>query len=74
MSKAETGKAVDFEAALKSLEEVVETMESKQLSLDESLAQFEKGIGLSKDCAKALDEAELKVKTIMQSMQKDDEL
>lgn len=67
-----SNKNIDFEDTLKSLEAIVENMESKQLSLDESLTQFEKGIALSKDCAQALDQAELKVKTIMQSIQAND--
>ena len=53
-----------FEAALNDLESIVEKMENQTLSLEESLQQFEQGIGLIKACQQALTEAEQKVKII----------
>lgn len=61
---------VNFEKSLKDLEDVVAAMENKQLTLDEALAQFEKGVTLSKSCQEALSKAELKIETITQSQQK----
>jgi exodeoxyribonuclease VII small subunit len=56
-----------FEQAFAQLEEIVERLESSDLSLDESVALFEKGQALAAQCAKLLDAAELKVKQLMPS-------
>ena len=53
-----------FEQAFAQLEEIVAKLESAELSLDESLALFERGQALSAQCAKLLDAAELKVKQL----------
>lgn len=55
----------DFEVALENLNEIVEAMEEGDLSLEESLKQFEAGIKLTRDCQKALKDAEQKVKILM---------
>ena len=54
-------KSVDFEAALEELEQLVTRMESGELPLEEALKQFERGITLTRDCQRALREAEQKV-------------
>ena len=59
---------LNFEGALNSLEQIVKTMESQQLSLEDSLKYFEQGVALSNLCAKKLSEAELKIKTISQNI------
>lgn len=65
MAKAKAkAKAVNFESALKELETLVQTMESGELSLEESLKAFELGMSLSKDCQQALADAELKVQQL----------
>lgn len=53
-----------FEAALDELETLVSKMESGQLSLDESLQQFERGITLVRGCQESLRTAELKIKEL----------
>jgi exodeoxyribonuclease VII small subunit len=53
-----------FEQAFAQLEEIVAKLESAELSLDESLALFERGQALAAHCAKLLDAAELKVKQL----------
>jgi len=58
---------VDFEASLKQLETIVAKMENETLSLDEALACFEQGVTLTKQCQKALQEAEQKVLKITQN-------
>ena len=58
--------SVPLEKALGELEELVEKMEQGDLSLEESLACFEKGIGLTRQCQQALQEAEQKVQILMQ--------
>ncbi|MBQ3022377.1 MAG: exodeoxyribonuclease VII small subunit [Clostridia bacterium] len=50
-----------FEEAMKELEETVNKLESEEVSLDEAMELFEKGVGLSKTCQKLLSEAQLKV-------------
>jgi len=52
---------MNFEEALLELEGIVEKLETGQLSLDESLQLFEKGIKLVKVCDKKLKSADLKV-------------
>lgn len=58
--------ASSFEKNLRSLETVVEQLESGELSLEESLAQFERGIVLARECQRALQEAEQKVQILTQ--------
>ena len=63
--------SVDLEKSMHELEQVVEQLESGDLSLDKSLKQFEKGIKLSRDCQTALTDAEQKVQMLMNSGLKD---
>lgn len=56
----------DFEAALEELEALVERMESGELSLDESLAAFERGIRLTRRCQQALTDAEQRVQALLE--------
>ncbi len=55
---------VDFEAALKELEGLVERMEEGDLSLEESLKTYERGIELSRACQKSLDAAEQRIEIL----------
>ena len=50
---------IDFEHSLKDLEAVVERMEAGELSLEESLKDFERGVALARNCQKALADAEV---------------
>ena len=63
MSKKKTTPA-SFEDSLSELEALVESMENGELSLEESLAAFERGIALSRDCQQALQAAEQKVEIL----------
>ena len=54
-----------FEKALEELEEIVKKMEEGNVSLEESLKAFEKGIKLSRFCADKLDKAERKVDILL---------
>lgn len=58
-------KAMDFEQQLASLEDLVESLESGDLSLEESLKSFEQGIKVARDCQAALKSAEQKVEVLM---------
>ncbi len=55
---------MDFEQKLKELEKLVEKLASGDLSLEDSLKSFERGLKLSKDCHKELDQAEQKAKQL----------
>jgi len=55
----------DFEQQLSELESLVEQMEKGDISLENSLVSFEKGIKLARSCQKSLQEAELKVKILL---------
>ena len=65
-TKNTDGEELKFESALEELESLVAQMESGNLSLDESLQAFERGIALTRRCSTALKEAELKVQTLTQ--------
>jgi exodeoxyribonuclease VII small subunit len=54
----------DFEASLDQLEQLVDTMEHGELSLEESLAAYERGVGLYRRCQTALEQAELRVRLL----------
>lgn len=55
----------DFERALGELEGLVARMEEGELSLDDSLSAFERGIALYRQCQQALDRADLKVRQLL---------
>lgn len=59
--------APNFEASIAQLESIVTSMESDDLSLEDALSAFEKGIKLTRDCQKALDSAEQKIQILTQS-------
>ncbi len=54
----------DFETSLAALETLVERMESGELTLEESLKEFEHGMALTRECQKLLDEAEQRVRVL----------
>lgn len=53
-----------FESALARLEEIVKLLESGDLSLEETLAHYEEGSRLVKECAGRLDQAEQRIKVL----------
>jgi exodeoxyribonuclease VII small subunit len=55
---------LDFETAMVELEELVAKIETGNLSLEDSLKEFEKGIKLSRICQSALKDAEQRVKIL----------
>ena len=52
------GKELNFEEALKQLEEVVNTLENQDISLDEAVKNYQKGLELSKRCYDIFQETE----------------
>ena len=65
MPKKRSSKQPDFETALEELESLVETMEKGDISLEESLKLFERGITLTRTSQQALKEAEQKVRILL---------
>ena len=63
--KPEAAKKPDFEHSLIRLEEIVQKLESANLSLDEAMKLFEEGVQLSRDCQKHLEQAEGKVEILL---------
>jgi exodeoxyribonuclease VII small subunit len=53
--------SLSYEEAVEELEQIVRSMESGQFALEKTLALFERGEQLAKQCADLLDKAELKV-------------
>lgn len=61
---------MDFEKKLGRLEQIVGSMEKGDLSLEDSLKIFEEGVKLSRECHMQLNEAEQKVKLLVQVNEK----
>jgi exodeoxyribonuclease VII small subunit len=61
-----------FEKSLKELEALVAKMEQGNLSLEESLRDFERGVQLTRACQQALKEAEQKVEILLKKTGQDD--
>ena len=53
-----------FEHSLDELEQLVEKMEQGEMSLEDSLAAYERGVGLYRRCQSALEQAELRVRLL----------
>jgi len=58
--------SLDFEQSLAELQALVERLENGELSLEDSLAAFEQGIALTRDCQGALAQAEQKVQVLLE--------
>lgn len=56
--------SVSYESALAEVESIVETLESGDLTLEEMLTHYEKGIGLLKVCQSRLEEASLRIEKL----------
>jgi exodeoxyribonuclease VII small subunit len=54
-----------FEQGLRKLEEIVNTLDEGQVSLDQALSLFKDGLNLSRELSKTLDDIERKVEIII---------
>ena len=54
----------DFEAAIAELESIVKKLEEGDLSLEQSLALYERGVQLSRFCHARLEEAERRIEVL----------
>lgn len=66
-----TDKLPNLETSLAEITQLIDTMEHGELSLEQSLTQFERGITLVKHCQKILEEAEQTVKILIQKNNKE---
>ena len=60
-----------IESRLSELEAILEELESGDLELDQALKKFEQGVKLSRECQKTLEDAEMKIKILMDNELKD---
>lgn len=58
------GQEMHFEQSISELEEIVRQLEKGELTLEDSLKQFEKGISLARKCQDVLQKAEQKIETL----------
>jgi len=63
----------DFERSLAELEAIVDKLEDGELSLDDSLRHFERGVQLTRVCQGALKQAEQKVEILLRRSGAEDE-
>ena len=61
---AGTTPVADFETSMQALEDLVGRMEAGEMTLEESLAAYERGVGLYRRCQSALEQAELRVRLL----------
>jgi exodeoxyribonuclease VII small subunit len=64
-NKKENQAVGDLDGSLQELESVVEQLESGDLSLEEALKQFERGVKLTRKCQATLKKAEQKVEILL---------
>ncbi len=67
----DASQAAQFEHSLDELEQLVEKMEQGEMTLDDSLAAYERGVGLYRRCQAALEQAELRVRLLADPDQPD---
>lgn len=67
-----TDSSPDFETAMTELEALVQRMESGELSLEDSLKEFERGVKLTRICQSSLKVAEQRVKLLTESGEETD--
>ncbi len=60
-SNRSTKKPIKFEQALEQLEQLIEQIETGQISLEDALKHYEKGMTLVKQCRQILAAAEKKI-------------
>ncbi|HNR89062.1 MAG TPA: exodeoxyribonuclease VII small subunit [Spirochaetota bacterium] len=65
--KKKASPALSFEKALEGLEEIARRLEDGELDLDESIAEFEKGVRLARICHEKLDAAEKKIEILQKA-------
>tara|TARA_Y100000590_G_C15695487_1_gene1004968 strand:- start:85 stop:360 length:276 start_codon:yes stop_codon:yes gene_type:complete len=57
-------KSLDFEEAMKKLNEIIQALENDEVKLSDAVERFELGSELAKHCKKLLDDAEIRINAI----------
>ncbi len=65
MAKKEEGK--NFEELMQNLESIVQELEKGDLNLDDSVAKFEEGMKISKECNKILEDSEKRISILLEN-------
>lgn len=65
MGNSETTNSHNFERSLEELETIIHKLEAGDLSLDQSLELFERGVTLSRACRQRLDAAERRIEILL---------
>jgi exodeoxyribonuclease VII small subunit len=65
-SASEAEEAMSFEEALVALEAVVDKLEDGELPLEQALAEFERGVALSRRCSEELDSADRRIEILVE--------
>lgn len=71
-SDKDDNQVAQFESSLDELEKLVARMEQGDMSLDDSLQSYERGIALYRNCQTALEQAQLRVKLLYDPASPDD--
>jgi exodeoxyribonuclease VII small subunit len=58
-----------FEQAVQALEHIIERIESGEIGLEQSIAEYERGVALIRRCREVLDRAEQRVEELTAQMQ-----
>lgn len=69
---SESSKKKNFEGTLDKLEKIVNELEGSEVSLDQSIKKFEKGIELYNECRDFLADAEQKIKVLTDSLKEEE--
>ncbi len=59
----------DFEKSINELEKIANMLENEQISLDEAIALFQKGVEISKDCSSYLENAKQKIISLTEAQE-----
>jgi exodeoxyribonuclease VII small subunit len=65
------GKRLSFEKSLEALEQIVDELESGELTLDEALERYERGVAAHKQCTEILASAEKRIEVLLKSAEGD---
>jgi len=69
VAETESSPVAQFEQSLEELEQLVGKMETGELNLEQSLASYERGVSLYRQCQKALEHAQLRINVLADPMQ-----
>jgi exodeoxyribonuclease VII small subunit len=73
-SQEKAAKDRSFEESFSRLEKILETLESEDCPLEDTIKLYEEGLGLTKECYNKLNNAELRIKEINKSLKGDIEV